>query len=193
MAPLVLASASPRRKDFLDQIGLSFRLIPSDVLEAADGETPGEIVQRIVEQKVKAVKMGLGQVFSGWILGADTVVVLDGEILGKPRDDEHAVNMLQKLSARKHEVMTAIRLEDAAGVFHQEVVSTVVHMAPLSLGEIKDYVATGEPKDKAGAYAIQGKAAYMIQRIEGSYTNVVGLPMFETLNAMKRLRILSPD
>lgn len=188
---LVLASASPRRRELLEQIGVKFQIIPSDVAEVGYGGTPEMIPQRIVTQKVKSVKARLGANFTGWILGADTVVVLDNEVFGKPNDKTHATSMLQRLSGKEHRVITAVRLEDAMGELHQETVITKVRFAELSTREIENYVATGEPDDKAGAYAIQGKANYMVKSIEGSYTNVVGLPMHETISMLVNAGVIS--
>lgn len=190
-AALVLASGSPRRKDFLDQLGLAFKVITSDVDETSDANESEAVPKQIAMRKVSAVKRGLESTFDGWILGADTVVVLEGEIFGKPVDDAHAASMLQRLSGRDHRVLTAVYFENMRGEVHETLVSTTVRMASLTTKEISDYVATGEPRDKAGAYAIQGKASYMIQRIDGSYTNVVGLPLHETVLAMAELGIVS--
>lgn len=168
----------------LESAGLKCEIIPSDVAEVGYGGSPEAIPRRIALQKVKAVKAQLGNEFDGWILGADTLVAIDHEVLGKPNDRTHAMHMLARLSGRAHHVHTAIRIEDAMGDFFEETVTTEVVFAKLTERQIKDYVETGEPDDKAGAYAIQGLAAGMVKEIRGSYTNVVGLPLYETIAAL---------
>jgi len=170
---LVLASASPRRAEILRQAGIPFVVRPAAVDESAlPGETPEEYVTRVAEWKAQAVEIKPGEL----VLGADTTVVVDGEILGKPVDAADARRMLGLLAGRPHEVLTGICLK-RGGVVLRDRASTRVWFAPLSEAEISAYVASGEPMDKAGAYAIQGLASKFIERIEGCYFNVVGLPV----------------
>lgn len=174
VTPLVLASASPRRAALLAEAGLAFEVLPVDLDESVrPGETPETHVRRLAEAKARA---GLARRPSARVLGADTVVVLDGGMLGKPRDDTEARTMLRALAGRAHEVLTGVALVSAAGAAC-EVARTRVWFRPLSQAEIDAYVRSGEPADKAGAYGIQGGAARFVERLEGSYTNVVGLPM----------------
>ena len=170
---LILASRSPRRGEILKQAGIEFIAKAADVDESVrSGENPEEYVKRLAQQKALAVKAGEGDV----VLGADTVVVIDGEILGKPKDPADAVRMLKCLADRKHEVLTGICLRRGDELTVDWAV-TYVWVMPLTQGEIDDYVASGEPMDKAGAYAIQARASKYIERIDGSYANVVGLPV----------------
>lgn len=167
---LLLASASPRRADLLRAAGYEFDVLPADVDESVlPGEKPEAYVRRVAEAKAAAVASKAG---GRIVLAADTVVVVDGRILGKPVDDAEAVRMLRLLSGRRHEVMTAITLNGEC-----VVETSAVELADLAAAEIDWYVATGEPRDKAGAYAIQGLASRFVTRIEGSYSNVVGLPV----------------
>ena len=172
---LILASASPRRRDLLRQLGYSFEVLPGDVDETwSDGESPGDHAVRLAREK--AIAAGSG---AGVVLAADTVVCVDGEVLGKPRDREHALDMLQALSGRAHEVITAIAVTSGPDL-HQAQSSTQVWFRDLTAEECIEYWETGEPSDKAGAYAIQGRAAAFVTRIDGSYSGVVGLPLYET-------------
>lgn len=167
---LLLASVSPRRADLLRAAGYEFDVLPADVDESVlPGEKPEAYVRRVAEAKAAAVASKAG---GRIVLAADTVVVVDGRILGKPVDDAEAVRMLRLLSGRRHEVMTAITLNGEC-----VVETSAVELAYLTAAEIDWYVATGEPRDKAGAYAIQGLASRFVTRIEGSYSNVVGLPV----------------
>jgi septum formation protein len=171
---LLLASASPRRSEILSNAGIPFiREIPANIDETpSPGEPPREYVMRLAREKAAAIAAGPGRI----VLGADTTVVVDDEILGKPAGDADASRMLRLLSGRSHEVITGICLRHCGG----EVVdseTTRVWFAPLSEVEIADYVASGEPMDKAGAYGIQGLASKFIPRIEGCYFNVMGLPV----------------
>ncbi len=179
---LCLASASPRRRELLSQVGIVPYIFPTSIDESVDaGESPVEYVKRMAVSKARA---GL---VSGHerILAADTIVVLDGKILGKPRDAEEAGRMLGDLSGREHLVITAIAMTHGSGdEIHSKSVQSRVWFKNTSSAEIAAYVATGEPMDKAGAYGIQGIGAFMIQKVEGSYTGVVGLPMFETLELL---------
>jgi septum formation protein len=170
---LVLASKSPRREQILRDAGIAFAVRPGDVPEERDPrESPGDYVRRLAAQKAFAVPIFAGEV----VLGADTVVVVDGLVLEKPRDSPDAVRMLGLLSGREHEVITGICLRGETGKI-VDAATTRVRFVPLPREEIEAYVASGEPMDKAGAYAIQGLASKFIDRIEGCYFNVVGLPV----------------
>ncbi len=178
---LILASASPRRRDLLTQAGFEFQVHPAHIPEHPEaGEDPIHYVTRLARQKAQAVFTQLTATAKGasdvQVLGADTTVTLDGHILGKPESDEEATSMLRLLSGRSHRVITGVAIVSAhATQVAAEV--TAVQFLSLSESEIAEYVATGEPSDKAGAYAIQGRAARWIPRIEGCYFNVVGLPI----------------
>ncbi len=186
--PLILASNSPRRKTLLQQIGLPFRSLPSDVDEnQALGEPPVKAVL-LAEKKAKAV---YSQSKESWILGADTMVVVGGRILGKPRDEGDVHSMLSRLSGKEHEVITGFCLLDpSGGMAHSEAITTLVKMKRLGEKEINAYVATGEPFGKAGGYAIQGVGAFMVESISGSYTNVVGLPVCALVKSLLALGAL---
>ena len=171
---IILASASPRRKELLEQIGCCFRIETADTEEAGgEGMTPSELVMKNAHLKAAAVAALHPDIP---VLGADTVVSLDGNIYGKPRDREHAIEMLTSFSGRAHQVMTGIALAWQGRIW-QAYETTEVVFAPLSAASITRYVDTGEPADKAGAYGIQGRAAVFIEQIRGSYSNVVGLPL----------------
>ena len=171
---IILASASPRRAELLRAAGIAFDVLPADVDESArPDETPETYVRRVAEEKARAVAE---RASNRIVLAADTTVVIDNEMLGKPTDDEDAKRMLRLLSGRVHAVLTAVTvLRGPKG--STEVARTDVEFAPLTDEEIAWYVATGEPRDKAGAYAIQGYASRFVTRIAGSYANVVGLPV----------------
>jgi septum formation protein len=183
---LVLASASPRREELLRNAGIEFSIHAANISEAyAEGESPRSYAERLAKEKALAV---FAQRPNDFILGADTIVVVDGLILGKPRDQQDASRMLSLLSRREHQVITAVclagpRTSDIGsqfpvpGFIDVRSESTQVFMTELSAEEIKNYIGTGEPMDKAGAYAIQGRASRWISRIEGDYFNVVGLPV----------------
>lgn len=172
--PLILASGSPRRAELLRAAGFSFEIDPVDIDESAQpGETPEAHVRRLAREKAVA---GAARHPRSDVLGADTVVVVDGRILGKPHDDEQARTMLAALSGRVHQVYTGVAVA-RDGVVRDAVDVSNVRMSLLTPAEIHDYVASGEPRDKAGAYAIQGRAARFIDRLEGSYSGVMGLPL----------------
>lgn len=179
---LLLASASPRRRDLLTQAGFSFRVDSIPVIEdRRPGEDPTHLAQRLAKEKAEAVFRERIQSFDRQddpllVLGADTIVVCDGEVFGKPADDADALRMLRQLTGRTHQVITGVCLISSDGI---EVASesTWVTMLTLSEEEIRAYIATGEPVGKAGAYAIQGCASRWIPRISGCYFNVVGLPL----------------
>ncbi len=176
---LILASASPRRASLLSQIGLTFEVCPSDVVEPPlsiySNKSASEITRELALIKAKAVAQGHND---GVIIGADTLVSLDGELLGKPSDDADALTMLTHLSGNSHEVVTGVTLIDAAtGRDRVWSETTQVYFRELSRTEITAYIASGEASDKAGAYGIQGRGAAFVRRIEGCYFNVVGLPL----------------
>ena len=182
--PLLLASASPRRRELLAQLGVPFSVAPVDIDESPlVGEAPAALVSRLARAKAKAglVVADPGQ----WVLGADTVVVLGPEILGKPGDQDAAVAMLRRLSGRVHTVHSGLFLARHGLPGRGREVRTRVWMREIGDPEIAAYVATGEPLGKAGGYAIQGRAAAFVRCITGSYSNVVGLPLFE-LDALLR-------
>jgi septum formation protein len=180
---LILASASPRRRQLLARAGIPFEVIPADVPEhARPSERPGEFAVRVAAEKALAVARRVGPAPRRHVLGADTIVVVDGAVLGKPRDAEHAVRLLERLVGRSHEVITAVALAASDTLeIHTTAVTTRVTMRPAAAEELRAYVATGEPLDKAGAYAIQGGGRNLIEKVDGSESNVVGLPLEETL------------
>jgi septum formation protein len=180
--PLVLASASPRRRELLAAAGIPFRVDAADIPEIRRrGESPLAFARRLAREKAQAVAARHPQ---ARVLAADTVVVLGERALGKPRNTAEATRMLRALSGREHTVVTAFTLLAPGRPPRTRAVRTRVVFRPLSRAEIDAYVATGDPLDKAGAYAIQGGAAGMIDRVSGSYTNVVGLPLAEVLAAL---------
>lgn len=173
---IILASASPRRRELLTGIGLSFIVDPADVDET--NETELDPVARALALASRKARRVSERRERGLVIGADTIVVIDGVILGKPSDAEEASAMLRRLSGRTHEVITAVAIVDAAsGRMEAAHATTRVTFRPLSEGEIARYIATGEPFDKAGGYGIQGRGALLVERIEGCYPNVVGLPL----------------
>lgn len=177
---LILASASPRRRELLQAAGFEVDVRPAHLDESLKpGEAPADYVLRLARAKAAAVA---GEA----VLGADTTVVVDAEILGKPGDDTEAATMLRRLSGRVHEVLTGFCLR-RGGREIARVERTLVWMAELTDAEIAAYIVSGEPRDKAGAYAIQGLAARFIPRIEGSYANVVGLPIAAVWRAWREL------
>jgi septum formation protein len=174
---LCLGSASPRRRELLSQIGVPYIVVVPDIDESfRHGETPRQYVTRLAQEKALAIRQR-GQQLP--VLAADTTVVVDGEILGKPRDQAEGVHMLGMLSGRTHEVLTAVALADAHGVSARLNASTV-RFRSLSRQECLAYWETGEPHDKAGAYGIQGFGAVFIESLTGSHSGVMGLPLFET-------------
>ncbi|HET9940411.1 MAG TPA: Maf family protein [Candidatus Eisenbacteria bacterium] len=179
---LILASRSPRRVELLTLVGARFTTFPVDVDESAlPGERPDAHVQRLAEAKARAAaeaRGGNGADDEAVVVGADTIVSLDRAILGKPSGPEEAARMLERLSGRIHEVWTGLFLLDpVAGRAVGGALRSIVKFAPLDADDVARYVATGEPLDKAGAYAVQGKGAVFVEAIEGSYSNVVGLPL----------------
>lgn len=188
---IILASASPRRKELLEQIGISFRIKVSDVEEKVTTDEPCLLVQELSEQKARAVMEEVaGEAEDVLVIGADTVVSCDGRILGKPGDTGKAAEMLSLLQGRAHQVYTGVTLlhrPGTDGTVEQKTFceATKVHFCPMSEQEIADYTATGDPLDKAGAYGIQGLCARYIDGIEGDYNNVVGLPVCRLYQEMK--------
>lgn len=184
---LILASASPRRAELLRQIGVKFEQHPVDIDERPKaGEPPEEYVERLAREKAFA---GLDDLGDGPILGSDTAVVADGEILGKPRDQAHFVAMMERLSGTTHQVMSAVAILDRE-TCKTAISVTDVRFRSLNRAEIVNYWQTGEPRDKAGGYAIQGMAAEFIARIEGSYSGVMGLPLYETSALLRDFGVL---
>jgi septum formation protein len=184
---LILASTSPRRAQILRDAGLAFSIISSAVDETPiPGEAPGELVLRLANAKAELV--AARSVGPAMVVAADTVVVLEGQILGKPRSTDDARHMLERLSGRTHSVVTGVSLIRLPDVEQRAFVeTTLVHFDRLSANEITRYLATDEPHDKAGAYAIQGRAGRYIPRIEGCYYNVVGLPLARLLSELHEL------
>ena len=181
---LVLASASPRRAELLRATGIAFDVIPADVDETLrDGETPAAYVTRVAEAKARAIHH---RAPDRVVLAADTTVVIDDHVLGKPEDADDARRMLGLLSGRSHDVVTGVTLIDTGGAVETRLDTTAVEFAALSPDEIDWYVASGEPMDKAGAYAIQGLASRFVRRIDGSYSNVVGLPVALVYEMLRR-------
>jgi septum formation protein len=191
---LVLASGSPRRREILGQLGVRFRVEVSGIDERLlPGETPPEHVLRLARDKGFEVRDRLqGAADQPCVLSADTIVLLDDVVYGKPADDEDAMHMLRKLSGRTHHVLTGLALCDAAGSFADVAVhTTAVTFRALTEATLRGYVASGEARDKAGAYAIQGLGTGLVRTIAGSYTNVVGMPAVETLELLERAGVLS--
>jgi septum formation protein len=180
---LVLASASPRRRQLLARAGIAFEVIPADIPELGrSSEKPGDFAVRVAAEKALAVAQRVGPAPPRQVLGADTIVVVDGEVLGKPRDAEHALLLLQRLAGRSHEVITAVAVAASDTLeIRTTAVTTRVTMRKAAAEELRAYVATGEPLDKAGAYAIQGAGRSLIEMVDGSESNVIGLPLEETL------------
>lgn len=187
--PLILASASPRRKDLLNQVKIPFTVFASDIDENGGKGEPYEICTHLAEQKAAyAYKYRP----NNWVLGADTIVVRNRVIMGKPSDDDEAHRMLRHLSGGDHEVTTGFSIIDPSGnTANTGHVSTIVKVKKLSQDEIDSYIKSGEPFGKAGGYAIQGIGAFMIKTIEGSYSNVVGLPLFAIIESLKKLKALN--
>lgn len=191
---MILASASPRRKEILGQIGMTFEVRKSNASEESNITEPSALVLALSASKAKAVyeELSLQEKQDSLVIGADTVVALEGEIMGKPRDEEDAVRMLSLLQGRTHQVYTGVALVyqnegEKEPVIHSFFEKTEVAMYPMTGEEIRAYVATGEPRDKAGAYGIQGKCAAYIRGISGDYNNVVGLPAGRLYQELKKI------
>jgi len=188
--PLVLGSGSPRRREILDAQRIPIVVRPSSADEATRaGEAAGAYLERVVEAELAAVRARADVRGDAWILVADTSVVIDGRILGKPDGEGDARSMLVLLAGRTHEVMTRFAVA-GEGALHAETVATRVTFRPLDDGEIDVYAASGEGIDKAGGYAVQGLGASLVARIDGSYSSVVGLPACEVIVALRRLGAL---
>lgn len=186
---LILASASPRRRDLLEGIGVRFRVEPSSIPEEQmDGEFPQDQVRRLAVAKALEISRRFRE---HWVLGADTIVVIEGDILGKPSGESDARVMLARLAGKTHHVFTGYALVRGGSTGNDRVryVKSAVRIRDLSPVEIAGYVATGEPLDKAGAYAIQGIGSGIVESVSGSYTNVVGLPICEVARDMQELGI----
>jgi len=188
---LILASASPRRKSLLQELGLDFKIIEAQVEEKpVAGESPQDFVMRAACDKAGDVAR---ENVASWVLGADTVVVHGGRILGKPGDAEEALSVLQTLAGQKHLVHTGFCLMNGKDdVLISRVVTTEVWFYPFSRDIAAAYVATGESLDKAGAYGIQGSGGFLVERINGSYSNVVGLPLAEVVEELLRYKVVTP-
>ncbi len=192
--PLILGSASPRRRDLLTTIGLPLRIIPGAADEAVrSGERPDQYLERVVAEKLASVAARLDGGEAGALLVADTVVVRDEKILGKPIDEADARSLVGQLVGRTHVVCTRFAVaepSEPASIAVARTVRTHVVMRPASTEEVSRYAATGEGLDKAGAYAVQGIGSMLVERVEGSYTNVVGLPVCEVVVALRSLGLL---
>ncbi len=200
---IILASASPRRKELLEQIGLSFEICPARGEEIITKILPEEVVQELSQQKAREVAAMLRQYAADHtdimtpqdilVIGADTVVAAEGKILGKPKDEEDAYHMLSMLSGKTHAVYTGVTFifldKNGRAGEHTFFEKTDVTMYPMSEAEIRRYIATGEPMDKAGSYGIQGKCAIYIEKINGDYNNVVGLPIARIYQELQKLGI----
>jgi septum formation protein len=188
--PLVLASASPRRRDLLARENVDFEVVPADIPEEhRPDEAPTAFASRLAGEKALAVARRIGPDPPRWVLGADTIVVIDGDILGKPIDDADAERLLTRLVGRTHSVITAFALVKSGDwVLHSDWLESRVSMRTADLAEIRAYVATGEPMDKAGAYAVQGIGGTLVEKVEGSWDNVIGLPVAEVLARWAKLR-----
>ena len=192
LRPLILASESPRRKRLLQSIGLEFKVHPSNEEESGDSfACPADAAEEWATRKAVSVS----RLFpDSWVLGADTVVVLDGRIFGKPADRSAARKMLESLSGRIHEVITGMCLANAEkDIRRTGAVITQVQFKGLAETEIEAYIRTGEPMDKAGAYGIQGIGAFLVKWISGSYSNVVGLPVCHVVDWLTAEGIIEPD
>ena len=203
MGQIILASASPRRKELLEQIGVEFEICPARGEEVITKSRPEEVVCELSKQKAEEVASmvrGYGNTHQELmtpqdllVIGADTVVAIEGKILGKPKDEEDAFRMLSMLSGKTHAVYTGVTFVflDCSGKAgeHSFYEKTDVFMRQMSEKEIRRYIATGEPMDKAGAYGIQGKCAVYIEKIEGDYNNVVGLPVSAIYHELQKLGI----
>ena len=190
MSKIILASASPRRKELLAKAGISFTVIPAAGEEKRTSENPGEAIQQLARDKAEWVAQSLAECEEGTlVIGSDTIVVFENRILGKPKDRRDAAETLEKLQGNTHQVYTGVTvLERKAGkwVEHTFFESTDVTFYPVSREEIQDYIATGEPMDKAGSYGIQGLFGIYVKGICGDYNNVVGLPVARLFHEMKK-------
>ncbi len=186
--PIILASSSPRRRELLHGLGIPFTVLTSDVDERVTSDlTPAEIVESLAQRKAREVA---GKNSDGLVIGADTIVVLEGNVLGKPRDEADAYQMLLSMQGKEHTVYSGVAIIDARSgreeVAHR---STKVRIRPLTEREINAYIATKEPMDKAGSYAIQGIGATIVEEIQGDYFTVVGLPLHLTAAMLSRFGV----
>jgi septum formation protein len=191
--PLVLGSGSPRRREIISALGLPFEVLAADIDEDhRAGETPLAYLERIADEKLAAVRARVGERAFGAILVADTTVVIDGDVLGKPVDVEDAARLFGRIAGRVHSVYTryAIGVPGSEGASRAHTVETQVHIRAVDADEIRAYAATGEGLDKAGAYAAQGIGSFFIERVVGSYSNVVGLPACEVLADLRALGLV---
>lgn len=188
MKKIVLASASPRRKALLENLGLVFEAIPADIDETIDGEFSEQLIEKLALDKADYVAQKLTE--SAIVIGSDTVVVVDNQILGKPKDKDDAERMLKLLSGKTHEVISAIALIDTSDntILCDSVISKV-KFRKLEDSEIENYINTGEPDDKAGAYAIQGFASVFVESIDGCYNNIVGISVYKLAQMLKKFGI----
>jgi septum formation protein len=189
-SPFILASASPRREELLRSVGLKFKILPAHVNEDyINGETPRQHVRRLSQDKARTLAHKYPD---AWVLGADTIVVIDNLILGKPKNKTQARQMLERLSGREHKVFTGFTLTRTAfSVAKTKVIQSTVKFKSINTEEMEWYISCDEPYDKAGGYAVQGKGAYFIKAIRGSYTNVIGLPLCEVLEELKKLNAIN--
>jgi septum formation protein len=190
--PLILASASPRRKEYFNRLGLEYRVLPASLDETPElGESPCDFAQRMARGKAEQIANSNPK---SCVIGADTVVALDQRIFGKPQDAEDALAMLSTLQGRRHEVTTAFALIALdRKIKETEACTTQVTFGNFTESILAAYVATGEPADKAGAYGIQGKGGFLVQTLSGSYSNVVGLPVYELVQALLRHGLVRVD
>lgn len=187
---IILASGSPRRRRFLAELGLDFTVVVADIAEDLQaGELPAAFVNRLAQEKAAAIAVDHP---GAWVIGADTVVVVADEILGKPANPPDALAMLTRLVGRSHEVWTGFAIIRGKSVAVTRVVRTEVTFVSASADVLGAYVASGEPLDKAGAYGIQGRGGLLVERIDGSYSNVVGLPMAELVEELLNLEAIAP-
>lgn len=187
-ATLILASASPRRREILTAAGIDFEIVPADIEErAGPSEWPPDLAERLAREKALAVAARLSGEDRRPVLGSDTIVVVGSLVLGKPRDEEHAVELLSKLMGRRHQVITGIAVCWTDGdQALSRVVTSEVEMRDATRKELEEYVAVGESLDKAGGYALQGEGRRFVVGVEGSQSNVIGLPLEETLELLER-------
>lgn len=188
---LILASASPRRKEMLAKLGLDFEVLAAEVDELPlNGESPQDFVLRAAIEKASDIA---GNHPDAWVLGADTIVVHRGDILGKPKDAGDALKLLMRLSGQMHKVLTGFCLKrQQENISVSRAIATDVYFSAFTEATAAAYVATGEPLDKAGAYGIQGCGGVLVEKINGSYSNVVGLPLAETIEEMLRHQVIEP-
>ena len=186
---IILASASPRRKELLESIGLEFEVIPPNIDENIENENfSTDLIENLAAQKALNVAEKL--YFPAVVIGSDTVVVIDNKILGKPKDENDAFRMLKMLGGKTHQVISAVAAADTvSGVMLKDSVTSDVTFRELSDEEIKAYIRTGEPADKAGAYAIQGLAGMFVKSINGCYSNIVGISVFKTAEMLNNLGV----